>query len=298
VHAVPPEGFDKERMSMKLYFLPLALLMLWMCAGCEVINPREEIPTYIHIDSFRFVPRGDTFGTSSHRISSVWVYLDNQPVGAFEMPVNVPLLLNGPGVVTIAPGIDYNGMKSFQYPYPFYSFDSLQLQPQPGKVVPFDAKTQYVNATRVVYNSNFDLGNPFTKFNGDTTIMKTSTPEYVFEGGGAGFIYIDGPRKTSENISLDPFTASGGEQTFVEINYKGTLAFQVGVAAFFNNGDVKQEYIGGVYPRSEWNKIYLSLREFVTANQGGQFYLIIRAGTDDGESSGWVAIDNIKIVTF
>jgi len=283
---------------MRLYFLPVVLLVVWMWTGCDVINPKENIPTYIHIDSFRFVARGDTFGTSSHRITSVWVYFENEPLGAFEMPANIPVIMDRPGLVTIAPGIDFNGMKSFRYPYPFYSFDSLRLDPAPGKVVQFNAGTRYVNATRVAYNSTFDLGNPYARYTGDTTIMKTTDPEFVYEGGGAGYIYINGPKKVSENISIDPFTAAPGDQTFVEIDYKCTIPFQVGIAAFFTNGNTNMEYIGGVNARGDWNKIYISLREFINSNQGAQYHLMIRAGTDNGEASGWVAIDNVKIVSF
>ncbi len=278
--------------------LVILLIATWTYSSCDVINPDEKIPTYIHIDSFRFLHQGDTFGSASHKISSVWVYFNNEPLGAFEMPVTVPVIASQEGMVTVAPGIDFNGMKSFQHPYPFYVFDSLILKPQPGQVVQFDARTRYTGSARLIYNSTFDLGNPFNKYGGDTSLVKTSDPGYVFEGEGAGYIYIDGPKKTSQNISIDAFRPTLGEPLFLELNYKCSIPFQVGVAAFYTNGNEAVDYVGGVNPRDEWNKIYISLQEFVNANQGAQFHLLIRTGTDNGESQGWVAIDNVKIVSF
>ncbi len=295
------ETVFKEERSVVMNIDKLLAILLsatWMCTGCDVINPDEKIPTYIHIDSFRFVHQGDTFGSATYKMSSVWVYFNNEPLGAFEMPATIPIIAEQEGIVTVAPGIDFNGMKSFQYAYPFYMFDSLRLQPQPGQVVHFDAKTGYTGGTRLIYNSTFDLGNPFERFAGDTSLMKTSDPDYVFEGGGSGYIYLDGPKKSSENISIDVFRPTSTGQLFLEMNYKCSIPFQVGVAAFYSNGTQAVEYVGGVNARTGWNKIYISLQEFVNANQGAQFHLLIRAGTDNGEAQGWVAIDNVKIVSF
>src|SRR5690606_21991513 len=127
------------------------------------------------------------------------------------------------------------GMKSFKAPYPFYRFDSLILEPMPGKVIQFDASTAYVNGARLAFHANFDLGNPFERFGGDTALTMTQDPEYVHEGTGSGYIYLDGPFKYSENVSLDPFRPSLSGPVYLEVNYKCNIPFQIGAVAFYSN---------------------------------------------------------------
>ena len=55
--------------------------------ACNLINPKEQVPTYLHLDRFTFSnPDSSYTGSSSHDIPSAWVYVNDQPVGTFDLP--------------------------------------------------------------------------------------------------------------------------------------------------------------------------------------------------------------------
>ena len=90
-------------------------------SSCNIINPAEPVPAYLHVDSFSVKTDPLTQGSSSHRIVDAWVFVDGNIVGAFEMPVNVPVLSAGMHKVTVRPGILVNGIAATRSIYPFYS---------------------------------------------------------------------------------------------------------------------------------------------------------------------------------
>ena len=57
-----------------LFFLAVYFLLT---SGCETINPAEEIPGYIRIDSIRFETDYLTEGSSKYAFVDSWIYLDN-----------------------------------------------------------------------------------------------------------------------------------------------------------------------------------------------------------------------------
>lgn len=281
------------------FFIAAISTILW--GSCNIINPEEKTPTYVHIDSFQFAKQNySLYGTSSHKIGSIWVYFNNQIIGSFDLPATFPVLADKPGQLLVYPGIDFNGLKDLQSTYPFYSFDSLTVNPQPGQTINFQPKTGYTADTKVLWKEDFELGNSFSGFNGDTSLTKTTDPANVFEGGGAGYIVLRNKAGFSENIASNSpsFKPVVGQNIFLELNYKCSIPFQVGLETEFTSGDVYKEYVAGINKKDTWNKIYINLNDFVSAHQGINYHVIIRAGLDNGESSGWILVDNLKVVSY
>ena len=52
----------------------------------------DLIPAYIHIDSISFSNTTGLALTNSHAITDAWVYINDNLVGAFELPVTFPVL--------------------------------------------------------------------------------------------------------------------------------------------------------------------------------------------------------------
>lgn len=288
---------------MKYKFL-LFITVLLSVLGCNVINPVESVPTYIKIDSFDFVINDPLKeGSASNGITSVWVYYNNNPVGNFDLPCNVPVITEGDkGSISVAPGISLNGFVDLQPQYPFYNFDTTTLITNPGKVQQFTPKGTYVSSAKFRYKEDFEVGSSFETFveggTIETGIRPTLDARYVYEGGGAGVILLSSNGVTwSESINKDPFDIGAGE-SYLEINYKCSVPFEVGLYNTLNEGVDQYNYFAGVKSSDTWKKIYIELATYTSANQGKDFKIIIKAVLPDGQSDGYVAIDNIKVVSF
>lgn len=280
--------------------MPVAL---WL-SGCDVINPVEDVPTYIRIDSFDFViNNANKEGSAAHDITSVWVYYNNNPVGAFDVPCQIPVITQGnSGTISVLPGITLNGLVDLQPAYAFYAFDTMTLVSNPGKVVNYTPKASYVSAAKFPYKEDFEVGNSFGAFYpdiaNDTTIRRTEDQTYIFEGGGSGLIELSDAFPTSESISNTGFAIPQGE-AFIEINYKCSVPFEIGLYNTLNTSNVDVfEYIMGIKATDTWKKIYIELGTFTGNNPGTNHKVLIKSVLPEGQSSGYVAIDNIKIVTF
>ena len=52
--------------------------------GCEIINPEEQIPSYVYINEFSFTTSLDIQGYASSKLPDAWVYANNEFIGAFS----------------------------------------------------------------------------------------------------------------------------------------------------------------------------------------------------------------------
>lgn len=278
--------------------------ILLSVVGCNIINPAEDTPTYVNIDSFKMtITDPIKEGSNSRNINSVWVYYNNNPVGVFDLPCRVPVITEGnSGQILVAPGISLNGFQDLQQQYPFYLFDTMTLQSNPGGQVNFTPTTRYISSAKFPFKEDFEVGNSFTEFypgvTGDTSIVKTSKASDVYEGGGSGYIYLDANNPTSENISGTGFSIGKGE-SYLEINYKCSVPFQVGLYSTATSGvDVYDENIGGVKASSVWKKIYISLATYTGTYPGTNYKVLIKSSLPDGYTDGYVLLDNIKVVCY
>lgn len=282
-----------------MLFIPI----LFSVIGCNVINPVESVPTYIKIDSFDFVTSNPaTQGSARQNITSVWIYYNNNPVGNYDLPCNAPVITEGEsGTISVAPGITLNGFVDLQPIYPFFAFDTTTLITEPGKVRSFTPKGRYVAAAKFPYKEDFEVGNSFNPFiegaGIETAIKQTKDPAYVYEGSFSGLIELSSAVPWSESISNTGVPIAPGE-AFLEINYKCSVPFQVGLYNTLNSGIDAYEYFAGVKATDTWKKIYIELATYTGNNQGKDFKLIIKSELAEGQTEGYVAIDNVKIVSF
>jgi hypothetical protein len=290
---------------MKAFFIITVALIMVYTQSCNIINPKEQTPTYVHVDSFNFMQTSYQRGSSSHDITSFWVYYNNQPVGVYGLPATVPVLTNGnkQGTLTFAPGITLDGINGYQQQYPFYSDDTITLVTNPGKVTYYAPKTGYDAASHFQFVEDFENTNGFIYVDGNDSITVTHDPVYKIEGNGSGYIHLQSPDTTSENIYTKSFSYPSGP-AYIEIDYKNSMTFLVGVEVFDRDNNLvtaEPDYILGLNNTSTPKKLYFSLIDFSTKYEtlfpGGSFRLAIKAILPSGQSSGYVVLDNIKLIT-
>lgn len=286
---------------MKYYSLLFVTIIALFFNSCDVVNPAEKVPTYVHIDSFTFkINDPSKEGSGSQKINCAWVYFNNDAIGVFDLPANIPVATDVAGVISVIPGVNKNGLRDYNTQYPFFVTDSLTITPNGGNITVFNAKTSYSKDAIFQWKEDFETGNTFIPFNDaltdDTTIVRVNTNDMVFEGAGAGYIYMDATHKYSENICNTGFPIPQGK-AFLEINYKCNTSFQLGLQTVIS-GAIDYEYFAGVKAKEGWNKLYIDISEYTAAKNGSVYRVIIKAGLDDGLSTGYVLLDNLKVITY
>ena len=269
----------------------IALFVLW---GCNAINPKEKIPTYVHIDSFIFE------GNTSHEIKHIWVYYNNNPVGAFDLPATIPIITSGAtGSLEIAPGISINGRNERPLTYPFYKIDVSTLNEQPGKIVYYTPKTKYFDSVKFRTISEFEAGiTKFSRWGGTTNIIGVTADSLTYEGTGSGAVFLVSAADSSIDSTTTPFVIKPGA-AFIEFDYNTTVPFILGIQA--NLGSLYSSninYLAGVLPNTGWKKFYLNLSGFVNQYPADNYHLYIKTSMPAGQTNGRMLIDNVKLVTF
>jgi len=283
-------------------FITFCLLLAIAFNSCEIYNPSEPIPAYIHIDKISLNTSFSTEGTNSNKITDAWVYIDEQLIGCFELPATFPVLYEGSHQIKIRPGIKVNGIAATRSPYPFYnSYDTIiNLQ----KGVKLNLKPIVRYRTNMTFNFMEDFENtgniisPSPKTGVDDTLKVINTPNpNVFEGNGSGIVYLDNQHTFFEGVSSISYgLPKNGADVFLEFNYKCNHEFQVGVYAHSNSGS-SQELALTLNPSANWNKTYVYLTGVVSSSiNATDFSIFFGMVNNTSSDSLALLLDNIKLV--
>jgi len=274
-----------------------------MFSGCDIWSDKPGVPFEISVSSFDLVTTQDQ-GTSSNNINEVWVYTETDVLGVFPIPASIPFITDtsvGVSNLVIQAGIRVNGISATRKPYPFYKAMELEVENIPGGSKSVAFSSNYIESAQIILAEDFESANRFEANNTSTAeVVRTVDPDFVFEGAASGLILL-----TEEQYHI---TSTTQEQlynlpqsgpVFLEFNYRCDNSFAVGL-----------ESIGGFNPErtpiivlnptgEEWKKMYLDLGPLVLSSPSAFGYeLTLDAILDVGEETGFVVVDNFKLVYY
>src|SRR4029077_2406168 len=171
-------------MMVKNYFPNFAIIFTLLCTGlasCNSLNPPEIIPAYMHISSIHLDTLGGQ-GTNSNYITDAWVYVDNNPVGVFQMPCTFPIVAsNGTHKLTVFAGIMQYGIAGDRAKYPFYAAYQANVTLTGDQVLTVKPNVWYTSWTKFHWMEDFEGGSISRRNNtipgnyySDTTMFQTS----------------------------------------------------------------------------------------------------------------------------
>ncbi|MCK6650821.1 MAG: hypothetical protein L6Q66_14285 [Bacteroidia bacterium] len=172
----------------KLFFLLLPALTWY---SCNIINPAEPIPSYIRINGISLTTVAGQ-GSNSSKITDAWVYVDEQLVGCFELPVTIPILKEGVHQLKIRGGIKVNGISATRSPYPFYDSYTQTISFNKGEVQTISPVVKYLSSADFTCMEDFEASTGTILYNSpsgtDTTLAVTTLTSEVFEGAKSGML--------------------------------------------------------------------------------------------------------------
>lgn len=281
--------------------LPVSFITFLSC------NKKDDpalIPSYLSIDKIALnVVPGQ--GTAAEQISDVWVYANQQFIGAFEMPVKVPLLLEGETDIRLMAGIKLNGISSTRTYYPFLNPILKKVNLVRDSVYTFgQVSTSYNDNLKFAWMEDFEgaVLSFDTTSKSNVGLVRTSDPALLFNYPGelnefSGYAYLSSDSAIFEAMSVEKYEfPPSGAEVFMEMNYASDNEFVVGVK-YLALGMIVQRPLLYVKPSQEWNKIYVNLTvpKFDTPS-ATDFQIFIGARTDQGDAEGYILLDNLKLI--
>lgn len=279
---------------------------LLFTTGCTKMEGGQTIPSYLKIDSVFIDAYYPVEGSSSQEITDVWVYVDDQQLGVFELPALFPVLKNGKHRLEIRPGIKLNGISSTRVPYPFYKpiiYDNFNFVPD--SVMNLGViQTVYQENIRFAWMEDFE-GSSISIIeseSSDTTIERTkpaNSPEaFLSENSSfSGKIVITSDKPVFWGYSFNAFDLPrDGTPILLEINFKTNNSMVVGVLSNSPDG-FKWDDLIYLNHSETWNKIYINIAPTTSRYPNAyDFKIYFRAAKESGLEKGEIFIDNIKLI--
>lgn len=282
---------------------------LIITSSCSKFEGDQTVPAYIRIDTIGLKINHLSEGSNSVDVSDAWIFVDDQLVGAFELPCMVPALHQGSCKVTIKPGIKLNGLINLRSAFPIFKDITTQVRLTPDSITTFG--TVIIGNQKVLYTSysaetEFKLTeafeDPVLAF--DTTIksqvsmvLTTAGSPDTFEGDHSGVVTLADSTTYFEMYSREEMPLPGaGTPVFLEMNYKTSIPVTIGVYAFTNTS-VVQHPVMVLTSMPEWKKIYINLTPIVSSTSDALTYKVfIGASRNLSDPAGSLFIDNVKVI--
>ncbi|MGC8866364.1 MAG: hypothetical protein ACP5O2_11665 [Bacteroidales bacterium] len=294
--------------SKILLKITLFVTLSFLLASCDKFEGEQTIPAYLRIDSIALKTVSPAQGSSSSRITDAWVYIDEQLIGAFELPATIPILSQGSRRLKIKPGIRLDGMVQLRSYYPFYTDIDKTITLTPDSIT--YVKGQLLNGKHTLYTNyndkvqfawaeNFEDANLAfdTVKNSKTDFQLTDNLGETFEGQHSGKVILDKDHNLFEAWASEALSLPrNGSPVFLEMNYRCTNSFTVGIIAL-GASDLIQSPILSLNPSASWNKVYINLTPNVSSsNTGLKFKIFVGATLDENSEKGIIGLDNLKLV--
>ncbi len=280
-------------MTRTLLLVGLFILLFTAC------KKDGAIPSYVWVETPTVV---DAVGQGvSSKITDLWVYVNDQPVGVWEPGKRIPLIAAGTNTVKLIAGVRKNGLTDSRIQYPFYATWQQQVDLVPEQTVTLTPQFRYYDNLDF-WLADFNTGLRFDTLNCTATmVLVDSDSTLVGQGLRNGRINLDTEHSIYRGVSSgDPFTNTGNV-AFLEIDYRSDTHLLIGVRYMLSGLQREVAYLYAVPTKKAdgsmpWNKLYVDLAEPWSTPGALDKRFFIKAQLEDGATTGVVEVDNIKVV--
>lgn len=281
---------------MKLY-LPIVFALLF--TACELINPEEDTPSYIYIDSFE-VETSNLQGSHSSKITDAWVWVDNENLGVYPLPAYIPVLKSGVQDIHIEAGIKQNGISASRINYPFYTPYSKAITLSPLKTDTISPLVTY-SIDEMPFMIDFEgigINLEITSDSLNQQIEKenTLTENRDILGYRYGKVVLEGNDDQVFECTTPELNIPTDRPVYLEMDYKCNNTLVVGLYAN-STTQVDKEAIIYLNPKEEWNKLYLSLSNYIVSYNNVNNYKVFFGMFKEADTTqSEFCLDNVKIL--
>ncbi len=302
---------------MTRHFTLIILLSLLILAlpSCNDFEGPQTVPAYLRIDTVSVSCDYYTYGANTHNFTDVWVYIDDDNIGAFELPTVIPVLKEGPHKVAIYPGIKVNGISQTRAEYPFMApaeYPSLDLV-RDSVITLSPVFTYYPEGDNlhVRWMEDFDGGfvslenlsgnyAPLNRVNGP---QAWHDPQGIYSSYSGRFVLTSDTMQfkvaNSEQFEDLPTT---GSACMLEMDYKCSDTCLIGL--YYRDGSIYEYPFYRVNPTGEsgvdpttWHKVYINIGPYLVENEDASYFKLYFSSWDArNDGTQYFYFDNLKLI--
>jgi hypothetical protein len=272
--------------------------------GLVACDSPEDVPSYLYIKNFTMSTNPATEGFSGERFTEAWVYVNDNVIGAYTLPTEVPIPATGDVRLTIYPGVRNNSSSTTPAIYFNCNRYDATLNMKAGKTDTITPKTSYAPDVTIAWLEGFDAGNSLTvPIDGTPNSTFQVTPKEVKYGVACGYFEVN---EAKPYVSVTTATAfkqiPNSDRAYLEVDYKGTADLEVKLIANKSSGASPLE-IARLVAKNEWRKAYVKFDfKNYNATEFPSFNFIFAAALPKDingnvlKKEAELRIDNIKLI--
>jgi hypothetical protein len=279
-------------------------------SSCDKFEGDQTIPSYIRIDSFHLVENHLLeLGVMTQNISDVWVYCDDQLIGAFELPAErIPILLEGNHRISLYAGIKYNSLSGTRGPYPFFQpYKDTAFNLVKDSILIMTPTITYYNNTYIAWYEDFEdetLSLESTVLSDTSMMLFTIDSADAVHGDYCAVGYLAGDDAVLETASHEEDVAGielpkSSAPVFLEMEYNtncplvvGLIVIDVDVQTFSHPVLVLNSTNG------KWNKVYVNMSPAVSDYYSAEYFnVFFRIEKTNASDTAKIYLDNLKLLS-
>lgn len=289
-------AFEKNYcVPMKIFTL---LVVPFLLVSCDIVNPEEEIPGYIRVDSVSLDCESGIQGEPTQNVTDVWVNVDGSRQGTYEMPVTFPVLATGTHALVFRAGIRNNGIAASRKIYPFFDFYEIDYKLTADSIHSINPVFHYRDETVFAWLENFEDAGISLKRNAvsDTTLVVV--PDGAANNNSGYFAIDDLNFRFLYESSDTILRPASGSEVYLELEYRNDEPLIVGLK-LIKPQSTSYESIITLNPKPATNKIYIDLGQYLTTATDVYFFgVYFFAQKQSTAAKSEFYIDNIKLLHF
>lgn len=287
---------------MKISYFTILLLLFAFACGKN--NPD---PAWLEVNQWTLQQNSNSqtpVGELTHNFTDAWVFVDGQVLGVFEVPFKIPVLKSGNCVIRLYPTVRNNGISATKKIYPFVSYFEVKANLEQNKTLTLSPVTKYTDNIKFWIEDFEDATSLKLENdpNSKTNITSGSDPSILKWGNYYGQVNLTQSDSTWVAYTTGEMYLPKNSEVYLELDYYNTNKLETGLLAISssavkNNPNIllNQQTNSAV----KWKKIYIDLRELVSNSiSAAYFKQSFKALIDDGDTTGTIVLDNIKVVHF
>lgn len=290
-----------SRMIFKNFVFASILLLLH---GCVKNNPD---PSWLYIDNWTLNANPELSGAEgelSQSLTEAWVYINDKCIGAFELPVKIPILEKGTVNLKVYAGVRNNGISNTKKIYPFCTVYESTINLVQNQTVNIQPVTKYHASTHFIIE-DFEGANVLLENDPNTSMANFVLDNFDLQPFN-GNAYAKVALNSTDSIWVAYTTFASylpkGKDVYLELDYYTTNNVVTGLLAISPSGIKKNTNIqlNKSKPASvKWKKIYIDLKELIGASDASAYFdHSFEAWKESDLATSEIRIDNIKVVYF